>query len=69
MTQRQVVLTGYFSSFEFDFDKDMIVRLEKDGDNIKLFITPPTSNLTESEVETLKVFVQIAVDMLLPCLP
>ena len=66
MTQRQVELTGYFSLFEFEFEQDMVVRLEKVGSNINLSITEPTCNLTEKEVETLKAFVQMAVDMLLP---
>lgn len=66
MTQRQVQLAGYFSSFQFEFEKEMVVRLEKVGDDIKLFITEPTSTLTEKEVETLKAFVEMAVDILMP---
>ena len=54
-------LSGYF--YKFEFEKEMIVRLEKVG--VKLSITEPTSNLTESE--TLITFVKMAVDML--CLP
>ena len=67
MTQKQVRLSGYFSYFEFEFEKEMIVRLEKVGVDVKLSITEPTSNLTESEIETLITFVKMAVDML--CLP
>ena len=66
MTQRQVQMTGYFSSFEFEFEKEMSVRLDKVGNNVKLSVTEPTSNLTQKEVETLKTFVEMAVDMLLP---
>jgi len=66
MTQRQVQLAGYFSSFTFEFDKEMAVKLEKDGVNINLSITEPSSELTQQEVETLLSFVKLAVDMLLP---
>jgi len=66
MTQRQVEVTGYFSTFEFQFDKDMTVRLDKEGINIKLSLTEPTSALTQQEVKTLLSFVKLAVDMLLP---
>lgn len=69
MTQRQVQLFGYFSSFQFQFEKDMVVRLDKAGDSIRLYITEPTSALTQQEVETLKSFVEMAVDFLIPCLP
>ena len=44
----------------------MSVKLDKVGNYVKLSVTEPTCNLTEKEVETLKAFVQMAVDMLLP---
>lgn len=66
MTQRQVQLSGYFSSFEFQFEKLMTVKLEKDGYHINLSITEPISDLTLKELETLISFVKLAVDMLLP---
>ena len=58
MTQKQVQISGYFSYFEFEFEKETIVRLEKVGADVS--ITEPTSNLTESLITSVK----MAVDML-----
>lgn len=66
MTQRQVQLNGFFSSFEFEFEKEMTVRLDKIGSQISLSITGPSCDLTQQELETLISFVNMALDFLMP---
>jgi len=66
MTQRQIQLSGYFSSFEFQFEKEMTVKLEKTGDKISLSLKEPSSELTQQEVETLISLVNMALDFIMP---